>query len=275
MLEHSGRPNHKPMEWQMICEELSADGFDIVKQCSNCNNFLELFNYGRLTKGILRSECKKCNAARSRETTKRYRNQEKNIPNYQKCRDCGKIKASTDFPKNITTKSGLSIYCKMCKSIRGKSSQEKIKIRSKIIPETKVCKHCNELRSSEDFGKSSYVVDGLKPYCKQCDSINSVKWGKSHPDITARRTAKRRSDKLCATPPWLTDSHLMQINWFYNAAQKMSNDTGIKHDVDHIHPLKGINFSGLHVPWNLMVVTASKNRSKNNQPPKNETELFW
>lgn len=85
-----------------------------------------------------------------------------------------------------------------------------------------------------------------------------------YPERHAARQSKRRAAKINATPLWLTDIHLMQIHWYYAAAKMMTGTTGIPHEVDHIHPLSGKDFNGLHVPWNLQVLKASENRKKHN-----------
>jgi 5-methylcytosine-specific restriction endonuclease McrA len=84
-------------------------------------------------------------------------------------------------------------------------------------------------------------------------------------DKNAKKSANRRSYKLSAMPNWLTDMHKMQIEWFYAAAKMMSETSGIKHHVDHIHPLKGIGYCGLHVPWNLQILTHEENVKKANK----------
>lgn len=50
----------------------------------------------------------------------------------------------------------------------------------------------------------------------------------------------------------------------YVSARAKTTETGIPHEVDHIIPLKGRNICGLHVPWNLRVVTGEQNKRKRN-----------
>lgn len=77
--------------------------------------------------------------------------------------------------------------------------------------------------------------------------------------------AKRRAIKLNATPKWLSKEQLKEVNKIYKRAIELTKTTGIKHEVDHIIPLLGKNVRGLHVPWNLQVLTKQQNRSKGNR----------
>jgi len=94
------------------------------------------------------------------------------------------------------------------------------------------------------------------------------RWEKNHPEqsraIRRGVSARRRAVDRRATPPWLTAKDRELMVFLYQEAVSLSEFTGIDFDVDHIVPLNGETVCGLHVPWNLRVIAASKNRSKGN-----------
>lgn len=99
---------------------------------------------------------------------------------------------------------------------------------------------------------------------KEKNDANARKYAAENPTWKAAHCAKRRTNKLRACPAWITQEQLKEIEVFYQEAKRLFKETGIPHHVDHIVPLQGKLVSGLHVPWNLQVLTASANSRKNN-----------
>jgi hypothetical protein len=71
----------------------------------------------------------------------------------------------------------------------------------------------------------------------------------------------RQARKRNATPPWLTKEQREQIVALYDLAA-MLNAAGFPTHVDHIVPLRGKLVCGLHVPWNLQLLSAGENMAK-------------
>ena len=78
----------------------------------------------------------------------------------------------------------------------------------------------------------------------------------------------RSRGRLDHAPPWLTKEHWREMARFYERAQQVTLATGVMHVVDHIWPLKGARSCGLHVPWNLQVVTHQFNLIKSKKEPE-------
>lgn len=138
------------------------------------------------------------------------------------------------------------------------------------------------------------MKDGLCRICKSCNSIKVLQWQKdnkekhnlkgcrwtklhkeqksmyvkiykqNNKDRYAKLENNRRAKKLQRQFK-LTELRKIQLNNIYKKAKYITETTNIKHDVDHIIPLRGKNISGLHVPWNLQIISHSDNCKKHNK----------
>jgi 5-methylcytosine-specific restriction endonuclease McrA len=82
--------------------------------------------------------------------------------------------------------------------------------------------------------------------------------------IRADTKARRRKHRE-ATPPWLSRRQKTEIRQMYQAAITLTKTTGEQYVVDHIIPLRSDFVCGLHVPWNLRVITQEENLKKSNK----------
>lgn len=78
-------------------------------------------------------------------------------------------------------------------------------------------------------------------------------------------TKARRRKHRDATPPWISRQQKADIRQLYQIAITMTKTTGEQYVVDHIVPLRGEDVCGLHVPWNLRVITQEENLKKSNK----------
>ena len=153
----------------------------------------------------------------------------------------------------------------------------------------KCCSRCEVLKPFEFFPKKKENKDGYHSHCKQCRSMydksrysskqrsaayhsnlekerkNRRNYYKNNKKDYYLRKAKRRAKLLNRTPPWLTEYDLLHIKCIYSVCSMLNKENTGPYEVDHIVPLQGKNVSGLHVPWNLRIVSRFENRSKGNK----------
>lgn len=87
----------------------------------------------------------------------------------------------------------------------------------------------------------------------------------ANPDYYRSLVSFRRRRFRDATPRWLSAEQKMEIRLKYRLAIELSRATGVRHAVDHEIPLQGEDVCGLHVPWNLRVITQDENLKKSNK----------
>lgn len=170
----------------------------------------------------------------------------------------------------------------------------------------KLCSKCGEEKDRGLFNKRAKSKDGLCAICRDCSAAKNAEWRASNPDgfkrwleknkesraaymadwyqknkerraanyrdwqkansaRMAERNQERYARKLRATPAWANKEKILE---FYNEAARLTKETGIRHEVDHIIPLKGEGVCGLHCEFNLQILTRSENARKKNRIPE-------
>jgi hypothetical protein len=91
------------------------------------------------------------------------------------------------------------------------------------------------------------------------------KYDIGHKDDRSMRNLLRKRRHRQATPNWLSAESREKIKQIYLQARHMTELTGEKYVVDHQIPLRGKTVCGLHVPWNLEIMTHAANCKKHNK----------
>jgi hypothetical protein len=132
-----------------------------------------------------------------------------------------------------------------------------------------LCKKCCEIRN-----KTTEVQNEWRRQHKDRVAKHKRKWNENNADAIKLKnrnyrknnkaavlssTRARQLKKKMATPAW---AELDKIKQVYLEAARLTEQTGIKHHVDHIIPISSLVVCGLHVHGNLQIITAEENVKK-------------
>lgn len=184
------------------------------------------------------------------------------------CKTCHNVKSQKWFAKNpIKTRK----YRKKCREQQiekyRKKGREYWTLRPDYLKRQNKQRRENFKQKDSQKRKEYYKTnqEKLKNYSKD--------WRKENPSKVLAQTSKRRAARIEATPPWLSKEHLAEIEEMYILAKELSwLFEGEKLEVDHIIPLQGKYVRGLHVPWNLQLLSEKMNRKKYNNWKKEDCE---
>lgn len=87
-------------------------------------------------------------------------------------------------------------------------------------------------------------------------------WYRKNADLDRVWVVARRAHLRRGMPKWADKTKMRAM---YMEARRLSAETGVRHVVDHIVPLKHPMVCGLHCEGNMRIVTAFENGSKHNK----------
>ena len=125
------------------------------------------------------------------------------------------------------------------------------------------CKICKNEITHQTYVKNN---PGAKRGTKRCEStFDRLRYAKQYRQDNygqyASYAAKRKAQKINATPPWFETIEVQQL---YDEAARLTELTGIPFHVDHIDPLQSEQVCGLHCLANLQILIWKDNLTKNN-----------
>ncbi len=190
---------------------------------------------------------------------------------YKICSKCKIEKLFNEFSKDKNRKDGYHGQCKSCIKEYQQLNRDKISISQKLYCDQnkerlkEVWKNYKEVNEQTLKLKAKLYREANKEKISVYMKEYKKEYRKNNKDKINAKSAERKARKLKARPFWLTKEDLKVIENFYKEAQELTLLTGEQYHVDHIVPLQGENVCGLHVPWNLQVITAKENLSKHNK----------
>jgi 5-methylcytosine-specific restriction endonuclease McrA len=107
---------------------------------------------------------------------------------------------------------------------------------------------------------------------KQEVNAYKQKYKEANPELYKALVSVRKRRHKKATPPWITAEQKLAIRGLYLNAMELTRITGERYVVDHIVPLISDEVCGMHVPWNLRVITQEENLKKSNKLLANAEE---
>ena len=194
------------------------------------------------------------------------------------CSKCREVKTLDGFGKMRDSKDGYRPECKACK----KEINAKYHAANPEKEKERQAKY--HAANSEKIKERNAEYRAANP---EKEKERSANYHAANPEKNRAWSSNSRAAKLKAIPKWLTEEDWQSMEAIGKEADRLTRETGIKYEVDHIHPLqppKVIMFEGemiplicaFHCPQNLQILTKSENCAKSNKfTPYVESELTY
>lgn len=183
----------------------------------------------------------------------------------KRCTKCGKVKPVADFP---ICRGRPRSRCRPCHVDDARDYYERNREKRREYlqrhyreknpdkrPQVAAPEHVRKARRRAARAK------WLKDNQEKMDAARQA-WAKRNPHKQQARTRKYQAAKRNAAVAWADQC---AIDALYAEAVRLTEQTGVPHEVDHIVPLTSNIVCGLHCEANLRVVPRRVNRSKGNK----------
>jgi hypothetical protein len=248
-----------------------------MKTCTTCKiekNLTEFHKHSGSKDGH-HWKCKKCVAHYQKELKTKYKKARGEMPEdwaigkTKICTQCIATKELSEFNKDVTTKDGYKPYCRACLKIYKDANKDKTAAYNEATKEHRKIKAAKYFQENKEaiyeYRKTDKVVSYHKKYLKDNEekiASQQKKWNSENKGLVRAHRAKRRAQIKQATVPW---ADIDAINKIYDDCVRLSQESGIEHQVDHIVPLQHEQVCGLHWEGNLRIITREENQSKHNK----------
>ena len=174
------------------------------------------------------------------------------------CTKCNIDKSLSEFHVQSSSKLGVRPKCKLCTNSTPRTNKyDNAKYNNR--KRQWGVDNCDRVRASRIKTQRKLREDPVRN-AKRQEYLQEYRRGnKARVNVS---TASRRAKLLLATPPFC---NVVAVLGIYKQAEVLTIETGRKHHVDHIVPLRSKLVCGLHWEGNLQIITAEENLRKGNR----------
>jgi len=185
----------------------------------------------------------------------------------KQCKECKVFKSKKSYHLDKHGRDGLKATCKACRLKKLKvycdANREKLREYARNHKEQRYewLKQDRKLNPKKHKKRQQAYYKTHKKHIEEYYN----KYFTSRPGYMAYIRANQTWKNHNRMPKWLTKEHKEEIYQWYRDCAELQWLSEERLVVDHIVPLNGKNVSGLHVPWNLQILTNSENSRKGNK----------